>query len=89
MSVKSERVTILTTPDFKQFLSAEADAQGISVSELIRVRCTAEPTTGEDEDILAAMVEQVNKSAFDAEKALSKGLKDVASALKNIRKGKQ
>jgi len=88
MSIKSERITILTTPDFKQFLNAEADAQGVSVSELIRVRCTASPASNEDEAILAAMVEQVKKSSADAEKALNKGLKDIASTLNHIRKGK-
>ena len=88
MSVKSERVTILTTPDFKEFLNAEAAAQGVSVSELIRVRCTSSPASDEDEAILAAMVEQVNKSTEVAEKALAKGLRDIASALKHNRKGK-
>jgi hypothetical protein len=88
MSIKSERVTILTTPDFKKFLNAEADAQGVSVSELIRVRCTSIPASDEDEAILAAMVEQVNKSTEVADKALTKGLKDINSALKHIRKGK-
>jgi len=88
MSVKSERVTILTTPDFKQFLNAEAAAQGVSVSELVRERCMASPASNEDEAILAAMVGQVNKSSADAEKALNKGLKDISSALKHIRKDK-
>lgn len=88
MSVKSERVTILTTPDFKRFLNAEAAAQGVSVSELIRERCMAKPAAQEDEAALAALVAQVNKSAIKAEKALAQGLKDVEKLLKQNRQGK-
>ena len=89
MSVKSERVTILTTPDFKAFLNAEAAAQGVSVSELIRARCTVAPSDSDDDAMLAAMVDQVNKSTVKADKSLAKGLKDITKALNDIRKGKK
>jgi len=88
MSVKTERVTILTSPDFKKFLNAEAVKQGVSVSELIRVRCTSTPNDKEDEALLAVMVQNVNKSTLLADKALSRGLKELDSALKEIRKGR-
>lgn len=88
MSVKSSRVTILTTPDFKKFLSAEAKARGVSVSELVRVRCTAQPVNQEDETLLASLVEQVNNSTVSAEKSLAQGLKDVSKALDDIRQGR-
>ncbi len=88
MSVKTERVTILTSPDFKKFLNAEAEKQGVSVSELIRVRCTSAPNNKEDEALLAVMVQNVNKSTLLADKSLSKGLKELDSALKEIRKGR-
>lgn len=88
MGVKTERVTILTSPDFKKYLNAEAVKQGVSVSELIRVRCTSAPNNKEDEALLAAMVQNVNESTIQADKALSKGLKDIATVLKDIRKGK-
>jgi len=37
--VKTARVTVLATPEFKRFLETEAKREGISVGELIRVRC--------------------------------------------------
>jgi hypothetical protein len=36
--MKTERVTLLTSPDFKAFLSAEARREGVSVAELVRTR---------------------------------------------------
>lgn len=88
MNVKSERVTILATPEFKEFLIAEARAYGVSVSELIRERCSASLDTDEDESMLASMVRRVNKSAAAAEKALDKGLADVATILERNRDGR-
>ncbi len=40
MAVQSERITILGTPDFKAFLTREAKREGVSMSELVRQRCT-------------------------------------------------
>ena len=34
--MKTERVTLLTSPDFKAFLNAEARLEGVSVAELVR-----------------------------------------------------
>lgn len=81
MSVKSERITLLTTPDFKSFLNAEAIKEGVSVSELIRVRCTKKPANDKDEEILRALVGQVNESTKKAQKSLAKGLQDAKQVL--------
>ena len=37
--MKTERVTLLTSPEFKSFLTKEARSEGISVAELVRSRC--------------------------------------------------
>ncbi len=84
MSTKTERVTILTTPDFKAFLSAEAHKEGISVSELIRERCLNKPANDEEEAILKALVEQVNESTAKAKQSLSKGLQEAKKTLKQL-----
>ena len=88
MSVKTERITILTTPDFKAFLSAEAANEGVSVSELIRERCLTKPANNDDELILKALVEQVTESTQKAKKALNKGLRDARQTLKALKEAK-
>lgn len=88
MSVKTERITLLTTPDFKNFLNTEANREGISVSELIRVRCTNKPTNDKDEQILRALVEQVNESTQKAQKSLTKGLQDAEQILHELKESR-
>ncbi len=88
MSVKTERVTILTTPDFKVFLNTEAARAGVSVSELIRKRCLNAPADAEDELVLKALVEQVDGSTKKARKALNKGLRDARQTLKALKEAR-
>ncbi len=88
MPAKTERVTILTTPAFKQFLSLEAEKAGVSISELIRERCSQEPLQSDDEVYLQALVAQVNESTQNAKKALNKGLRDAKATLKALKKTK-
>lgn len=54
MAVQTERITILGTPDFKAFLTKEAKKEGISMSELVRQRCTQKPAT-KDEELLVEL----------------------------------
>ena len=88
MGVKTERITLLTTPDFKAFLNTEADREGISVSELIRVRCTNKPVNNKDEQILLALIEQVNASTQKAQKSLAKGLQDAKQVLQELKEAR-
>lgn len=88
MSAKTERVTILTTPAFKQFLSVEAEKAGVSISELVRERCAQQPIESDDEVLLQALIAQVNESTKSAKKALNKGLKDAKATLKDLQKAK-
>ncbi len=48
MTVKTERITILGTPDFNDFLKREAKREGVSLCQLVRKRCEKKPTTNED-----------------------------------------
>jgi len=41
--MKTARVTLLTSPDFKKFLNVEAQREGVSVAELIGSRCEQRP----------------------------------------------
>jgi hypothetical protein len=49
MTVKTERITIFGTPDFKDFLTQEAKKEGVSLSQLVRQRCEKKPTSNENE----------------------------------------
>jgi len=81
--MKTERVTLLTSPDFKTFLSAEAQREGISVAELVRTRCERRPT--EEEAVLAALTHELNKAVSEAKRALKDGLDEAQAVLAELR----
>ena len=82
MPIKSERVTLLTSPDFKAFLSAEARREGVSVAELVRSRCERRPS--EEEQMLAALTAELNKNVAEAKRALKSGLDDARAVLDEL-----
>ena len=86
MTAKTERITFLSTPDFKAFLVAEAAKEGTSVAELIRRRCENAPANHEEEEMLLALVEEVGKATARAKRSLERGLADAQKALKAIRR---
>jgi hypothetical protein len=85
MSIKTERITILGSPEFKNFLTKEAKKEGISVSQLVRDRCRRK-AADEDEEILLSLVDEVRSTTKKAKKALDKGLKDAEMTLKELHK---
>jgi hypothetical protein len=87
MSVQTERITILGTPDFKAFLVREAKKEGVSMSELVRQRCTMRENS-KDEELLAALVKEVSKATSRAQIALEKGLADAEKVLAEIGRDK-
>ena len=86
MTTQTARTTILTTPDFKVWLSQEAQKEGVSVSELVRQRCKAKPN--KDEVLLSALVAEVRKATQKAKVSLTKGLNDAESVLAELRSPK-
>jgi len=85
MAVKTARITILGTPDFKAFLTREAKKEGVSLSKLVRQRCEKKPMNSEDEEMLAALVKEVGEAAARAKASLEKGMADAELALAKIR----
>lgn len=81
--MKSERITVLGSPEFKAFLAAEAERENISVSELVRRRCERAPS--EDEAALTAMAVELQKAVGTARSSLEGGLKAVRDALDELR----
>ena len=81
--MKTERITVLASPEFKNFLCREAQAAGISVSELVRQRCERQPDA--DEQLLYALAEQLRASTKAASNALDAGLAAVEETRTIIR----
>jgi hypothetical protein len=85
-AVKTERITILGTPDFKEFLTREAKKEGVSLSQLVRQRCEKKPANNEDDELLAALVKEVGAATVRAKLSLEKGLGDAEKVLTEIRR---
>lgn len=84
-AVKTERITILGTPDFKNFLKREAKKEGVSLSQLIRQRCEKKAQASGEKELLKALLKEVCLSTTKAEKSLEQGLGDVEQAIAEIR----
>jgi len=77
--MKTERISLLGTPEFKAFLASEAKKEHISVSELVRRRCVRTPSA--DEVLLASMAAELRRATEDARRSLEEGLTAVREAL--------
>jgi multidrug resistance efflux pump len=81
--MKTERVTLLASKEFKRFLGEEARRQGLSVAEFIRVRC--EQKFSNDEAVLAQLAAELRKSLAEAKSSLKEGLNEAELALAQLR----
>lgn len=77
--LKTERITVLGSPEFKAFLAKEAEKEGISISELVRRRCERVPS--EDEAILANLASELKQAVAQAKRSLDDGLRAIKDAL--------
>lgn len=84
VQIKSERITLLGSREFKTFLTREARKEGVSVSELVRRRCERAPT--EDERVLLALADELRKATAEARAALNEGLAAAHDTLRALRK---
>jgi hypothetical protein len=82
LTMKTERVTLLTSPDFKAFLNAEAQREGVSVAELIRTRCERRPT--DEEAVLVELTGQLRKAVGEAKRSMKDGLDEAQAALREL-----
>jgi hypothetical protein len=87
MTTKTERITILGTPDFKQFLVKEAKKEGISLSSLVRRRCT-QTAAGEDEELIMELLAELKSATVRAEQSLDRGIEGMRQVLAEIRERK-
>jgi hypothetical protein len=82
-SLKSERVTLLTTKEFKRFLGDEARREGVSVAELVRVRCERRP--GQDELLLGELSTRLRDAVKEARISLKEGVEEANTVLAELR----
>lgn len=80
--MKTARLTLLTTPEFKAFLGSEAARDGISVAELVRTRC--EPRPDADETELAMLTKALRKAVAEAHASLHSGLEEAEAVLAEL-----
>lgn len=81
--MKTERVTLLTSIEFKTFLATEAKREKVSVAELVRSRCERRST--EDEALLVALTSQLRSAVGQAKKSLREGLAEADAVLSELR----
>jgi len=82
-AAKTERITLLATPEFKGFLTSEARREGVSVAELIRMRCEQRPSDEEQE--LARLTVAMAQASSEADSALRDALAQTADVLAELR----
>lgn len=88
MSAKTERITILGTPEFKTFLTDQANAENVSVSEFVRRRCVQPVALDEDTQTLAELVSALHVAVDAARDEMNESLdfaKDVLQELQSNR----
>jgi hypothetical protein len=85
--MKSERISVLGTPEFKAFLAREAEKEGISISELVRRRCEGVPS--EDEALLMRMAEELKQAVAQAKRSLHEGIQAVKETLAKTQQRQQ
>ena len=85
--MKTDRVTILTTKEFKRFLGEEAKREGVSVAELIRSRCAQKPTP--DEALLAELTVKLRRSLSEAKASLREGLKEARATTARLKSNRE
>ena len=84
--MKTQRVTLLATPDFKRFLETEAERQGVSVGELIRVRC-GQPS--EEERLLHELATQLHQELRETKAAIKQANANIDRALAELAKSRR
>lgn len=81
--MKTERVTLLTTPEFKALLTKRAAQEGVSVGELIRRRF--ESGSSADDVALAELTAELRRAVSGAKRSLAEGLTEARSVLAELR----
>lgn len=90
--LKTERLVLLTTPEFKRRVTAAAKREGVSTSELVRRRVEAPVANGSggaEEDLLASLTAQLQRSVKDTRVVVRGALDEIDTVLRELRAGKK
>src|ERR1700692_1930821 len=85
--MKTARVQVLTTPDFRDWLQREARNAGVSVGELVRRRC--EGASREEEEAVAKLAAQLRKEVRRAQASLRSSLADAEALIAELRSNRE
>jgi hypothetical protein len=81
--MKTARLQALITPAFRDWLRKEARKAGISVGELVRMRC--EGSSSDEEKALLELTAQLRKEVRRARASIRGGIAEADSVLKELR----
>jgi hypothetical protein len=81
--MKTERLILRTTSEFKNFLAIEAEREGVSVAELVRSRFAK--SEDDEEALLVALTAELRDAVAAAKKSLNEGLNEAESVLAELR----
>lgn len=84
--MKTERITLLASPEFEAFLGREAKREAVSVSELVRTRCERRPT--EAKLTMADLAVEVGDAVRAARASVRSGIAQAVAALTEIREAR-
>jgi hypothetical protein len=90
--LKTERLVLLTTPEFKRRVAAAAKREGVSTSELVRRRVEAPVANGDggaEEQLLASLTAQLQRSVKDTRIVVREALDEIDDVLRELRAGKK
>jgi len=85
MATATERIPVLVTPREKKYFVSKARKIGISVGELMR-RAATTYKPEEDEEMLEAMINQMNQATENTERTIDDALLFVAASNERINK---
>lgn len=74
--MKTERLTILVTPDQRRAIAAEAKRLNLSAGEMVR-RALDSYRSGDDERILGALADELERSVKEARGAIREALAEL------------
>ncbi|MBA2721866.1 MAG: hypothetical protein H0U56_02995 [Methylibium sp.] len=80
--MRTERITFLSTPQFKALLVEQAKREEVSVAELVRRRFEQHPT--DEEAALLSLASEVRKAVTEAKVSLQGGLVEAREVLKEL-----
>jgi hypothetical protein len=88
LPLKTERLTVLVSPEEKATLHARAEALSISTGEMIRRAALAyrpSDQAAESEIVLEALVDELIAAAKEARQALNSAEKELRATLRTLR----